>query len=146
MITAETNINTLNSLIRGELAAAETYEQALSKAAEEPGYSEVSRIGREHREATSLLQRHVRQFGGEPAAESGAWGTWSQTVMGAAEVFGNLTALKALKEGEEDGIREYAEALHDDDIHPACKDLIQLTLLPRLREHIRTLEFLMGGR
>jgi hypothetical protein len=58
-------------------------------------------------------------------------------------VFGNTAALKALKEGEEQGIADYESALDDDDLPADCKQMIQSTLLPRTRAHIPVLDHLM---
>jgi len=44
-------IDRLNALLRGELAATETYQQALEKVHNEPGATELRRLHTDHREA-----------------------------------------------------------------------------------------------
>jgi hypothetical protein len=66
MRAADKGITCLNSLLRGELSAAETYQQALNKVEKEPAAAELRRIQTEHREASSTLQQHIREHGGIP--------------------------------------------------------------------------------
>src|SRR5436305_622331 len=100
MATTATSTDTLNSLLRGELSATETYQQALAKVGTEPGAAELRQIHDEHREAANTLRIHVHQHDGKPDQGSGAWGAFAKAVEGTAKVFGNTAALKALKEGE----------------------------------------------
>src|SRR5688572_24562249 len=108
---AHTTIDTLNSLLRGELAAVETYQQALAKLGDTKGAAELRRVHAEHRAAADALRQHVHQHGGQPAQGSGAWGAFAKAIEGTAKLFGNDAALKALKEGEEHGLKEYQRAL-----------------------------------
>src|SRR5262249_7551842 len=84
----EERVGCLNSLLRGELSAVETYRQVLDKVTNDIGASDLRRIEGEHREAVSLLRSHVVMKGSEPDATSGAWGTWAKSVMGASKAFG----------------------------------------------------------
>lgn len=146
MATATSNhIDTLNSLLRGEISATETYQQALSKVGNEPEAAQLQRIHKEHREAANTLRQHVHKLGGQPDQGSGAWGAFAKTVEGTAKLFGNTAAMKALKEGEEHGAKQYESALQDKDLPQECQTLIRGTLLPQQREHIRTLDQLMGS-
>lgn len=58
-------------------------------------------------------------------------------------MFGNTAALKALKEGEEHGVKSYEDALADDDLPAECKELIRIRLLPQTRAHVAVLDRLM---
>jgi uncharacterized protein (TIGR02284 family) len=137
--------DTLNSLLRGELAATETYQQALANLGDERGADELRKIHVEHREAANALRLHVRDFGEKPDKSSGAWGAFAKTVEGSAKLFGNKAALKALKEGEEHGIKEYEEAIGDGHLPGDGRILIETTLLPQARKHIPVLDGLMAG-
>ena len=134
----------LNSLLRGELAATETYQQALPKLEGTPGYEELRHIHKEHREAANTLRQHVHKVEGRPDQGSGAWGAFAKAVEGTAKAFGVDAALKALKEEEEHGIKEYEEGLNNG-LPPECRNLIETTLLPQTRTHISTLDRLMAG-
>lgn len=142
---ATSNPDALNSLLRGEISATETYNQALEKFSGEPGEAQLRRIRDEHREAANVLRQHVRQHGGEPDTDSGWWGTWATLVEGTAKLFGQTAALKALKEGEEHGIKEYREALEDKNLSSDCQVLIRTQLLPHCQSHIAELDRLMSA-
>jgi len=140
------NIDILNSLLRGELSATETYQQALEKLSDDPGAMVLRKIHEEHREAANTLRRHVRDHGGQPEHGSGAWGTWAKLVEGTAKRLGNKAALKALKEGEEHGVKEYESALKNAALPSECKMLIQSSLLPQTRNHINALDRVMAAQ
>jgi len=142
---AHTTTTTLNTLLRGELSAVETYQQALAKLDDTKGAAELRRLHAEHREAANTLRQHVHQHGGQPDQGSGAWGVFAKAVEGTAKLFGNDAALKALKEGEEHGIKEYQKALQEKDLPADCRTLIASKLLPQAREHIPVLDRFMAG-
>jgi uncharacterized protein (TIGR02284 family) len=139
-MTAESMTDSLNGLIRGELSAMETYEQALKKVDDEPGAQDLRRIALEHHEAMTTLRGYLNVVGAKPDTTSGAWGTWCNTVMAASKLLGNKTALQALKTGEEYGVGQYVHAMQDDGLSATCKETIRTTLLPRQREHVQTLD------
>ena len=130
----------LNEMLRGEISAVETYQQALDKVGLEEGAGELRLIREDHIDAANTLRRHVHAYGGETDRGSGAWGTFAKAVEGTAKLFGNAAAIKALKKGEELGISSYESALKDDEFPPECKDLVRSTLLPQTRRHVQVLE------
>jgi len=137
-------VSCLNSLLRGELSATETYQQALAKCGPDAEDADLRQIHIDHREAANTLRQQVHHVGGKPDQKSGLWGTFAKTVEGTAKLFGNAAAIKALKEGEETGINDYKKALDDKALPEDCKDLIRQKLLPQTQEHIRTLDRLMA--
>jgi len=141
---ADNATDLLNSLLRGELAATETYQQALPKLQGTPVYEDLQHIHKDHREAANTLRQHVHRVEGKPDQGSGSWGAFAKAVEGTAKVFGVNAALKALKEGEEHGIKEYQEALNNG-LPSVCRNLIETTLLPQTRAHVSTLDRLMAG-
>ena len=134
---------TLASLHRGEISATETFNQALAKFKGLPEETEVTRMRDEHREAANSLRQHIHQQGGEPASGSGIWGAWAKCVEGTAKIFGKTAALKALKEGEEHGLKDYQSALTGVDANSA--QLIQNQLIPAQQRHINLLDQLIGS-
>jgi uncharacterized protein (TIGR02284 family) len=138
-----TDTSTLNSLLRGEMSAIETYRQAIEKLGDSKvGADELHALLRDHRDAADSLWHHVEKHGGQPSEGSGPWGTFAQAVEGTAKLFGSAAALKALKEGEEHGLKEYEDAIKDTDLAADCQALAR-DLLARQREHIATLDRLM---
>src|SRR5438552_1713506 len=99
MALNETPVDTMNRLLRGELSATETYQQALAALGDEQnGASDLRQLHADHRAAANDLRQHVHQLGGKPDQGSGAWGAFAKAVEGTAKLFGNKSALKALKE------------------------------------------------
>jgi uncharacterized protein (TIGR02284 family) len=143
MLSVEDRTAGLNRLIRGELSAIETYRQALDKMKDAPEATELHAIMVDHRNAAQILREHVKEHGGTPADGSGPWGAWAKFVEGTAKLFGNAAALKALKEGEEHGIKEYESFLEDPNADNDCKELVRSQLLPQVRSHVPILDRLI---
>jgi bacterioferritin (cytochrome b1) len=138
-------VDNLNGLLRSELSAVETYRQALDKNRdtyrEDARYLQLTKMMHDHEQAASQLRDLVQRMGGTAANDSGAWGAWSRTVMGAAKLFGDKPALKALKEGEESGIKDYRAAMRDGT--PPELQQVLTTILSREEEHCRQLDQLI---
>lgn len=106
-ISHEHDIKQLNSFLRGELSAVETYGQALDKV-DDLTALEVLRKSREsHEKRANQLRQFIRNLGGEPSEDSGAWGVLAQAVEGSAKMFGAAAAIAALEEGEDHGLADY---------------------------------------
>ena len=144
MTASDRHIEHLNSLLRGEIAATETYQQAIANLDATALAGGLRRMHAEHRESANLLRLLVRQCGGTPDHSSGTWGLWAKFVEGAAGLFGADAALEALEEGEERGVADYEAALQDDELPAPAKALIRDRLLPQTRAHIEALERMMS--
>jgi hypothetical protein len=129
-----------NSLLRGEISAGEAYGFAIERFPADPALDELRRIRTEHAQSAALLAANVREMGGEPEKDSGAWGIFTAVVQGTADLFGADSAIDSLRKGEEMGRSDYQDALLDDDVMPACKNLIRDELLPSVIQHIAALE------
>jgi hypothetical protein len=141
-----TGIDQINSLLRGAIAATETYRIALGKVDDTDNAQQVGHlreIQQEHGRACQVLRDRVVELGGQPAESSGAWGFWAKTVTSLGSLFGNTAALKALKEGEEHGLDDYTQAL--DDVDADTADLLRNQLIPAQQRHIRTLDQVMAN-
>lgn len=133
----------LDKLLKDELSAVETYEQALEKIHEYTLVEEaqtVSAIRDEHRDSANQLREQITKLGGKPPSGPGLWGSWSKLVMGGVKMMGEEATIQALREGEEDGIEDYQEVLKEGDIPQDIRELIQSTLLPRQQQHIQILD------
>jgi bacterioferritin (cytochrome b1) len=141
-------VRQLNSLLRGEISAVETYTMAIDNDDQTDHnvpadrLSMLREIQSEHGQAAQLLRERIRTLGGQASDSSGAWGAWAQTVQGTANLFGDTTALKSLKEGEEHGLKDYQEAI--DDVDSVSRQLIEGQLIPNQQRHIATLNQLMS--
>lgn len=144
--TSEASISQLNSLLRGEISATETYRIALDKVADSDSKANVGllrSIQEEHGRACQSIRDRIRELGGEASDSSGAWGVWAKTVTSLGSLFGDSTAIKALKEGEEHGLKDFQEALDDVDVSSA--DLVRLQLIPAQQRHINALDGMLAA-
>ena len=140
IVSADKSIDQLNSLLRGEISAVETYQLAIEKVDDEHASAATAlrAIAQEHGEDAQALREAIEELGGEADDSSGPWGTWAKTVQGVAKLFGDASALKALKEGEEHGLKDYEEA--QDDVDGESRTLIVSRLIPNQKRHIATLD------
>lgn len=143
--TTDRAVERLNSLLRGEISAAETYNMAIEmmgrESAEEA--AQLRAIAQEHGENAQRLREEIRNRGGEADNASGAWGAYAKTIEGAASLFGDASALKALKEGEEHGLKDYRDAL--DSVDRAARRLISESLIPAQERHMTSLDGMIAA-
>ncbi len=132
----------LNSLLRGEISAAETYTQALKKVEGTPAAATLETLRKDHVDAANVLKRHVKAQGEKNETSSGIWGAFAKSVEGTAKLLGNKSALKALKEGEEHGVKSYERVLEKKDVDPTVKAAIS-PLLARQRGHLPQIDSLV---
>jgi bacterioferritin (cytochrome b1) len=140
-------IRQLNSFLRGEISAAETYKMAIDKASDSDENAAnlglLRSIQEEHGRAAQAVRDRIRELGGEASDSSGAWGAWAKFTQGTANLFGDTSSLKGLKEGEEHGLKDYREGL--DDIDTTSAELVQNQLIPAQQKHISVLDQLINS-
>ena len=59
-------------------------------------------------------------------------------------LFGDTSALKSLKEGEEHGLKDFEEALNENSIDSASRELIANQLIPQQQRHVGLIDQLMN--
>jgi len=143
MILSQSEIHIVNDMLQGEIAATETYQQALAKVGDEPGADTLRQIHVEHREAANRLRQFVHELGGKPSQSSQTWGAFAKAVEGVAKLLGNTAALKALRAGEERGAATYEESLANPNLPKEFVEYVRSTLLPQTRSHVQTLDRMM---
>jgi len=128
--TNDTIISNLNSLLRGEISAVETYNQAVIHLANEPVDDLIANLTC-HSKRVDLLKNAITQHGGTPDATSGMWGSLTKLVEKGAALISAKTVIAALEEGEDRGLAQYRKP---GDLDPASIQLIHTVLLPRQLE------------
>jgi TolA-binding protein len=135
----------LNRLLRGEISATETYRmviESISGGSRDADQMALLRqIQESHGRAAQSLRDRIRELGGEASDTSGAWGAWARLAQGAANLFGDAAALKSLKEGEEQGLREYERTI--DELDATSAGLIRNQLVPQQQRHLHLLQQLI---
>jgi hypothetical protein len=123
-------IANLNSLLRGEISAVETYDQAITHLVGERVNDLIANRDC-HRKRVDLLTSTIRQHGGEPATTSGAWGGFVRLVERGAALISAKSVIAALEEGEDRGLAQYRKP---GDLDSSSLRLIDTVLLPRQLE------------
>ena len=137
----DTSVKTLNSFLRGEISAVETYRQALEKLEAAPLRTSLQECLRSHEMRVDLLKQRITSLGGEPSTDSGPRGTFAKLVEGGAKVFGDKAAIAALEEGEDHGRNDYRRDI--DKLDPESRQLIERQVMPeqeRTHEELSTLK------
>lgn len=138
-------LDSCNKLLRGELSAVQTYNQAIEKFSGSRESDILVRLRSEHEQSVRELSAHVSAMGGVPDSDSGPWGTFAAAVEGTAKMLGESTTLTALIQGEKHGISGYEDALDDPEVMDEAKTSIRDHLLPRLLDHVVVLEGLRAA-
>jgi uncharacterized protein (TIGR02284 family) len=120
--------DTLNSFLRGELSAVETYRQAMEKVTDMSLRPRLDDNSRSHQERAAKLRNRIAQLGGKPSEGSGPWGGFAKLIEGGAKAFGVKAALAALEEGEDHGLRMYKDDL--DKLDTSTRSFVEGELLP----------------
>jgi len=137
-----TATKTLDSLLQAEMSAVDTYKQLIEKFREEPGIDQIFAVQRDHRVAVSRLCRHIESHGGTPSESATPWVHLVKAVAKSANLLGDTAALKALREGEENALKEFKEAMEGGTLGDDCIEVIR-PLLVQDRQHIALISRLM---
>ena len=131
---ANDTVDTLNSFLRGEISAVETYRQAIQKLSDKPEVATLEDCMRSHQQRVSSLQSEIVRQGGKPAQGSGPWGAFVKLLEGGAGIFGAKSAIAALEQGEDHGRDDYKKDITK--LGPDARAFIQQQILPeQLRTH-----------
>ncbi len=126
--TTET-VKEFNALLRGEISAVETYDQAIDKVEADGALSaELERCRMAHQYRVIRLSDAIRLRGGDPATSSGAWGAFAKLFEGGAALLGRASAIAVLERVEDHGLKEYRERLGK--LDPSGRSLVVEDLLP----------------
>jgi uncharacterized protein (TIGR02284 family) len=126
--TQNETIDRYNSFLRGERSAVETYREALAKIKDPQLARTLETALASHEERVTLLRDEVLRLGGNPAESSGVWGTFASLIQKGARAFGVKTAIAALEEGEDIGLKDYRRDLAR--LSPEAKQFVMKSLLP----------------
>ena len=119
----KSSIDQLNSFLRGEIAAVETYRMALDKLDKASTARDELLVNlKSHQDRVMALQDAIAAIGGTPAKGSGPWGTFAKAVEGSAKILGDKAAVAALEEGEDHGLKDYKKDA--DDINADCQHIV----------------------
>jgi len=124
----EQDIKQLNSFLRGELSAVETYQQCIEKVENEHVRSQLLGLQESHRTRALLLKERILGLGGQPEESAGIWGSLAKAVEGGAKMFGAAAAVSVLEEGEDHGLDDYRNDVEN--LSPPERQFVESRLLP----------------
>ena len=133
----------IKDLVKGERAAVETYKQVFEKYGTDATIDQLRTVSADHKKTMLTLEDIAKSKGISFSSDSGAWGSWAKVVTGSAKMLGEKAALKALKEGEEHGLKQYKDALDSDELPIEVRRAIKQDFIPSQQNHINIIDKLM---
>ena len=121
-------VGKLNSFLRGEISAVESYKQALGKITDPAIRAELQTCEQDHEQRIELLRERITELGGKPDKGSGVWGVWAKLIQGGGDLLGEKTALQALEQGEDHGLNDYRDL---DELDSETRTWVENNLLPK---------------
>jgi hypothetical protein len=131
------SIDRLNGLLRDELAAIETYDEALRGRSAFSGKSELSYCQRSHERRAAVLRDKIASLGGQPATSSGLRGAWERLVEASATAVSDTLAIRALEAGEVRVMRDYRMGVAG--LAPEVRSFVERSLVPEEEFTLRTM-------
>jgi len=104
----EQSIQTLNSFLRGEISAVETYREALARLASHDKEQALRACLASHERRVEVLRGQIRGLGGEPVAAAREPGPFARLGEGSAVLL-DSDVVSLLEEGEDQGLELYLE-------------------------------------
>jgi demethoxyubiquinone hydroxylase (CLK1/Coq7/Cat5 family) len=131
--SVDASVDTMNELLRGELAAVASYERALAGLESHDAEEELRDCLISHQQRVVTLRRRIGELGGAPVTSSGAWGAFARLFEAGTGALGDDAAIAALEEGEDGGLKQYLDAVGKLD-----RDTRRLVAKEILPEQVRT--------
>jgi hypothetical protein len=133
----------IRSLLRDEIAAAETYRQVIEHVPSPAQWRVLVGIQRDHRYASERLRELLHHQPNVPSANAPAEDLRPRhsrrPVDVTIDLLGDAGTLQLLRIGEEASLDDYHHLL-DEDIGDELRSFIASTLLPRCERHLSTLD------
>lgn len=108
-VERDLSLNTLNTFLRGEIAAVETYARTLAWLGSHASRGDLGQCLASHERRVALLRRRILDLGGVPAQTPGPWDPFAHQA-GAAPLRDDAV-IAALEEGEDRGLKLYLDAV-----------------------------------
>ncbi|MFZ4715281.1 MAG: DUF2383 domain-containing protein [Bacteriovoracaceae bacterium] len=131
--------STNNDLIQEEMAAVQNYKQVIEKVKDHSELSQLRLIQQNHSMAVEILRKYVTFETNLKTKTAGVWGAFTKAYTGSAKLFGNSSAMRALRQVEIHGLEEYREYLKNEKVDPKLKADIRNKLIPMQELHIKTI-------
>lgn len=124
-----TGVDALNGLLRGEISAVETYNQARERIDQPLITTAIEEGQMAHQRQVQKLVAMLQSMGAEPSEGAGAWGAFANFLEAAAGVLGDKASVDMLEQGEDHGLKVYRDEIENCE-DPAVRTFIKDDLLP----------------
>jgi hypothetical protein len=108
-VARDLSLTTLNSFLRGEIAAVQTYARMLRRLGTHACCSDLGRCLASHERRVALLRRRIIDLGGVPAQAPGPWDPFARHADSGSVPLRDDAVIAALEEGEDRGLELYLE-------------------------------------
>jgi len=134
-LESERSQRALQALLRGEVAAAATYEVAIARLGGRAPLELLMCLDSHHKRVERLTVRMV-ELGATPDERSELWGSFVRLVENGATRLGPQSVLRSLEEGEDHGHAQYRKLMNE--LDPESRRHIEAEILPeQMRTHGR---------
>lgn len=130
-------IEALNELLKGEYMARNIYDKTKNIQGDEQVKTMLAKFQKDHDRHIQLLEKRIRELGGEPEAGAGMAGTMANLSAVYKSLLGPEALLKQLYEGEKMGVDAYNDRL--DALDPESLALVQ-RIKEEDHEHLKFFE------
>src|SRR5579871_1980238 len=122
----------LNALLKNELSAIETYNQALSKFQDKHGQEVLRGCQQSHIERANKLRTAISKLNEAPTEDIGLGGKFAKLVMAGADKMGDQAIVIALQADEGEWTADYEWRLVS--MHGDHRPLVKEELVPQQKE------------
>jgi len=127
-------------LLGMELAASDTYTEALHHFHDDPEQSLLLALRAGHDENIDCLTDHLTALGEQVNSNAQPEGTFQGAVDAISMTFGESATFMALEAGEAALIKDYSETLLNEALPAPLREDLMGRLIPRLERHVAELE------
>jgi hypothetical protein len=121
-------LDLLADFCKEELAAAQTYEKAMTLEPLSGHVDVLRRAYASHSNRAAELARRIEELGGEAPRSPGVWGALVPTLTIAAAAVSEGLAVSLLEEAEDRGVRRYSERFAE--LDPGSRELFTERIVP----------------
>lgn len=140
---AHQEVEHLNALLKGELAAINSYSKALEGVKDPKLRETLKDCQTSHQVRAEKLERIICEDGETPECNTGSWGSFANFVIDGAKAVGDKAILAAIEEGEDVGSNDYEWRLVS--MHGPRRSFVKEELLPEQNATHKTISELANS-
>jgi len=110
-VERDLSLSTLNTFLRGEIAAVQTYARTLKRMGGHACCGDLGQCLASHERRVALLRRRIIDLGGVPEQTPGAWDPFPRHGESGSVPLRDDVVIAALEEGEDRGLKLYLDAV-----------------------------------